>query len=106
MSGPLLTLDPVKLSQTLPLGTSWLLASCMEAKGKQDLWIQKAGSAARPARTGDYSERGIIEPDRGRDGIARAAASGGDWQGPAPRPLRRRAGRVPAGIGLDLLPHA
>lgn len=38
----MLTLDVKKLaSTTLPLGTSWLLASCMEAKGKQDLWLRQ-----------------------------------------------------------------
>jgi Fic family protein len=37
-----LTLDPKRLSEaTVPLGTSWLLASCMEAKGKQDLWLRQ-----------------------------------------------------------------
>ena len=37
-----LTLEPVRLASTsLPLSTSWLLAACMEAKGKQDLWIRQ-----------------------------------------------------------------
>jgi Fic family protein len=38
----LLTLDAQKLAvKSVPLGTSWLLAACMEAKGKQDLWIRQ-----------------------------------------------------------------
>ena len=38
----MLTLDPRKLAEmTVPLGTSWLLASCMEARGKQDLWTRQ-----------------------------------------------------------------
>ena len=37
-----LTLDPTRLSAaTVPLGTTWLLGSCMEERGKQDLWIRK-----------------------------------------------------------------
>jgi len=36
------TLDPRKLAQMpIPLGTGWLLGSCMEACGKQDLWIRQ-----------------------------------------------------------------
>lgn len=30
---------------SLPLGTSWLLSECMEAKGKQDLWQKKRPEA-------------------------------------------------------------
>ena len=38
----MLTLSSPRLTETsLPLGTSWLLAACMEAKGKQDLWTQQ-----------------------------------------------------------------
>ena len=38
----MLTLDPRKLAQMpIPLGTGWLLGSCMEACGKQDLWIRQ-----------------------------------------------------------------
>ena len=36
------TLDPRKLAQMpIPLGTGWLLGSCMESRGKQDLWIRQ-----------------------------------------------------------------
>lgn len=36
------TLDPRKLAETpIPLATGWLLGSCMEACGKQDLWIRQ-----------------------------------------------------------------
>lgn len=37
-----LTLNPGKLAEaTIPLATTWLLASCMEARGKQDLWTRQ-----------------------------------------------------------------
>jgi hypothetical protein len=36
----MLTLDPSRLAKlTIPIGTGWLLGACMEARGKQDLWI-------------------------------------------------------------------
>lgn len=38
----MLTLDPHRLEDaTVPLGTAWLLAACMEAKGKQELWTRQ-----------------------------------------------------------------
>jgi len=38
----LLSLDPKKLAAiSIPVGTGWLLGSCMEARGKQDLWIKQ-----------------------------------------------------------------
>ena len=38
----MLTLDPGRLvDATIPVGTGWLLGSCMEARGKQDLWIRQ-----------------------------------------------------------------
>lgn len=38
----MLSLDPKKLAETsIPVGTAWLLGSCMEALGKQDLWIRQ-----------------------------------------------------------------
>jgi len=38
----LLSLDPKKLARTsIPVSTGWLLGSCMEARGKQDLWIRQ-----------------------------------------------------------------
>lgn len=54
---PRLTLDSSKLSKTnIPLGTSWLLASCMEARGKQDLWIRQKPEVLRVLR-----EQAIIQ---------------------------------------------
>ena len=39
---PLLNLNPDRLATaTIPLGTSWLLGACMEARGKQDLWMKQ-----------------------------------------------------------------
>ena len=38
----MLTLDPSKLADlAIPIGTGWLLGACMEARGKQDLWIKQ-----------------------------------------------------------------
>lgn len=38
----MLSLDPKKLSEiSIPVSTGWLLGSCMEARGKQDLWIRQ-----------------------------------------------------------------
>ncbi|HMD70328.1 MAG TPA: Fic family protein [Bryobacteraceae bacterium] len=36
----MLTLEPDKLARIeIPIGTGWLLGACMEARGKQDLWV-------------------------------------------------------------------
>ena len=38
----MLWLDPEKMTEiTIPVGTAWLLGSCMEARGRQDLWIRQ-----------------------------------------------------------------
>jgi Fic family protein len=38
----LLSLDPKKLAEiSIPVGTGWLLGACMEARGKQDLWMRQ-----------------------------------------------------------------
>ena len=38
----MLVLDMERLSEiSIPLGTSWLLGACMEARGKQDLWMKQ-----------------------------------------------------------------
>ncbi len=38
----MLSLDPKKLAETsIPVGTGWLLGSCMEARGKQDLCLRQ-----------------------------------------------------------------
>jgi Fic family protein len=38
----LLSLDPKRLAQTsIPVATGWLLGTCMEARGRQDLWIRQ-----------------------------------------------------------------
>lgn len=53
----MLTLDPRKLAEiAVPLGTSWLLASCMEARGKQDLWIRQKPEVLKALR-----EQAIIQ---------------------------------------------
>jgi hypothetical protein len=38
----MLALDPRTMTETVtPVSTGWLLGSCMEARGKQDLWIRQ-----------------------------------------------------------------
>src|SRR5271167_2107059 len=38
----MLTLDPRRLATLkIPIGTGWLLGACMEARGKQDLWVRQ-----------------------------------------------------------------
>ena len=38
----MLSLDPIRLAEmSIPVGTGWLLGSCMEARGKQDLWLRQ-----------------------------------------------------------------
>ena len=38
----MLSLDPKKLAaSSIPIATGWLLGSCMEARGKQELWIRQ-----------------------------------------------------------------
>lgn len=38
----MLTLDPSRLATaSIPIGTGWLLGACMEARGKQDLWVKQ-----------------------------------------------------------------
>ena len=38
----MLTLDSGRLAAaTIPIGTGWLLGACMEARGKQDLWVKQ-----------------------------------------------------------------
>jgi len=38
----MLTLYPGRLAATaIPIGTAWLLGACMEARGRQDLWIRQ-----------------------------------------------------------------
>ena len=40
--GDVLTLNSDRLAaSTIPIGTGWLLGACMEARGKQDLWIKQ-----------------------------------------------------------------
>ena len=38
----MLTLDTTRFADlAIPIGTGWLLGECMEARGKQDLWIRQ-----------------------------------------------------------------
>jgi len=53
----LLSLDPKKLTElSIPVGTGWLLGSCMEARGKQDLWLRQ-----KPEVLGVLREQAIIQ---------------------------------------------
>ena len=48
--------SPQLAKMSLPLGTSWLLATCMEAKGKQDLWTRQ-----KPEVLAVFRERAMIQ---------------------------------------------
>ena len=51
------TLTAQRLTEmSIPLGTSWLLASCMEAKGMQDLWTRQ-----KPAVLAVLRERAMVQ---------------------------------------------
>jgi hypothetical protein len=66
----MLTLYSNRLSKTsLPLATSWLLAACMEAKGKQDLWTrQKTRAPGRSSPMVNHPKRGVfINSTNGKD---------------------------------------
>jgi len=53
----LLTLHPERLTGiSLPVSTSWLLGSCMEARGKQDLWTRQ-----KPEIVAVLREQAIIQ---------------------------------------------
>ena len=57
------TLRPERLRDlSLPIGTSWLLADCMEARGKQDLWMRQKPEAIEALR--ERFARDGIEPYR------------------------------------------
>ena len=47
----MLSLDPERLARAvLPVSTGWLLADCMEARGKQDLWTRQKPEVLRSLR--------------------------------------------------------
>ena len=53
----MLSLQPDKLARvSIPISTGWLLATCMEAKGKQDLWTRQ-----KPEVLGALREQAIIQ---------------------------------------------
>ena len=44
----MLSLDSKKLAEmSIPVGTGWLLGSCMEARGRQDLWMKQKPQVLR-----------------------------------------------------------
>lgn len=52
-----LTLDSERLAAaTIPIGTGWLLGACMEARGKQDLWVRQ-----KPEVVAALREQAIIQ---------------------------------------------
>ena len=47
----MLTLSPDRLQQfTLSVSTGWLLADCMEARGKQELWMRQRPEVVKALR--------------------------------------------------------
>jgi Fic family protein len=44
----MISLDPKKLTEiSIPIGTSWLLGTCTEARGKQELWVRQKPEALK-----------------------------------------------------------
>jgi hypothetical protein len=77
----MLTLDPDRFDRlTIPVGTGWLLGECMEARGKQDLWIKQKPEVLEVLR-----EQAIIQSaessksNRGCNGRKESPASVIDW---------------------------
>jgi Fic family protein len=61
----MLTLDPSRLAKlTIPVGTGWLLGACMEARGKQALWIGQKPEVLEVLR-----EQAIIQSAESSDRI-------------------------------------
>lgn len=70
----MLSLDPERLARAvLPVSTGWLLADCMEARGKQDLWTRQKPEVLRflreqaivqSAESSNRIEGVIVLPDR------------------------------------------
>src|SRR5665648_231475 len=53
----MLSLNPDALAElSIPVGTGWLLGACMEARGKQDLWIRQ-----KPEVLAALREQAIIQ---------------------------------------------
>jgi Fic family protein len=66
-----LSLEPARLAGTsLPLSTSWLLAACMEARGKQELWIRQ-----RPEVLAALRQQAIIQSAESSNRIEGVAVS-------------------------------
>jgi Fic family protein len=61
----MLTLDPERLAvATLPIGTGWLLGTCMEARGKQDLWVKQ-----KPEVLSALKEQAMIQSEESSNRI-------------------------------------
>ena len=53
----MLTLNVARLREVrIPVGTVWLLGACMEARGKQDLWVRQKPEVLKVLR-----EQAIIQ---------------------------------------------
>ena len=53
----MLSLNPAALAEiSIPVGTGWLMGACMEARGRQDLWIRQ-----KPEVLGVLREQAIIQ---------------------------------------------
>jgi hypothetical protein len=78
---------------TIPVGTGWLLGACMEARGKQDLWIGQKPEVLEVLR-----EQAIIQSaessNRGHYRCGEPVAPSGDWKGQAAGPVGGGTGRI------------
>ena len=72
----MLTLNTTRLCETrIPVSTGWLLAACMEARGKQDLWarqkpevlkVLREQAIIQSAESSNRIEGVTVSPDRVR----------------------------------------
>jgi hypothetical protein len=63
----MLTLDPDRLAAIeIPVGTGWLLGACIEARGKQDLWMRRTPEVLDVLREqAAIQKRRIVQPNWG-----------------------------------------
>src|SRR5665648_20984 len=69
----MLSLNPDALAElSIPVGTGWLLGACMEARGKQALWIRQKPEV--PAALRDQGLIQTVEPSNRIEGVTIAPA--------------------------------
>ena len=90
--------DARLLQMPVPTTAIWLLGDILEVKGRQDLFIKQSPDILRALRrNGAGSKRGIIQPHRGRNRRAIAAAATRARKRATERPVGSRDPRISPG---------